>query len=80
MSPQPASDSILQRYKFHALVAGYLVVTGGIFFRISKQPYNQAIKWEQYESVFKATTLATLIAGIGMGSIQRRSQREASER
>lgn len=64
-----------QERKFAILMTGYLVVTGAIFFRISRQPFNQAVKWEQYESAFKATTLAAIVGGIGVGSVQRKSQR-----
>lgn len=54
-------------YRYHALVAVYILSTSFFFYRVLRQPYRSSVKWEQYESIFKATTLASVLVGIGMG-------------
>lgn len=54
-------------YRYHALVTVYVLSTGFFFYRVNRQPYRNSVKWEQYESIFKATTLASVLVGIGMG-------------
>lgn len=68
-------ESTLWSYRYYFLVGTYIVGTGFAFRRISKQPYVQAIKWEQHETVFKGTTLAAALIGFGLsgGINQRRS-------
>lgn len=53
-------------YHFHILCGTWLFLTGAAFFRVSRQPYNSRVKSEQYETIFKATTLAAVIGGIGL--------------
>jgi hypothetical protein len=69
-------ESRLYDYRYHILTGVYVVVTGGAFLRISRQPFARSIKWEQYETVFKGTTLLAALAGFGLsGQLnQRRSQ------
>ena len=62
---EPA-DTFAQKYKYQILGAAYITVTGAIFYRIAKRSYTPSIRWEQYESVFKGTTLATLVAGAAL--------------
>lgn len=66
----------LAEYKYQLLFATYATVTGFAFWRIRRQPYNTSIKMEQYETVFKGTSLAAAVTGIAMsGSANvRRSQ------
>lgn len=86
-SPASASPSVVgaeisglwqHRYKLLALI--WVVTTSAFFTRVSRQPYAQAIKWEQYETIFKGTTLGAALVGFGMsGSInRRRSEHNAS--
>ena len=80
---QSASDastdsipSFLSKYKYRLLGALYVVTTAGFLFRVSRQPYSQSMKWEQYESVFKGTTLAAAVTGIALqGGLNRRRSR-----
>lgn len=58
--------SPLYPYRFHILCSTWLFLTGVAFFRVSRQPYNSRVKPEQYETIFKATTLAAVIGGIGV--------------
>ena len=53
-------------YRYQLLIATYLAVTGLCVLRIGRQPYSRSLKLDQIESVFKATTLSTLILGIGI--------------
>lgn len=53
-------------YRFHILCGTWLFLTGAAFFRVSRQPYNSRVKSEQYETIFKGTTLAAVIGGIGL--------------
>lgn len=59
-------SSHLYSYRFPLLCGAWLFLTGAAFFRVSRQPYNSRIKSEQYETTFKATTLAAVIGGIGI--------------
>ncbi|KAF2821045.1 hypothetical protein CC86DRAFT_397556 [Ophiobolus disseminans] len=52
------SEHVLSKYKYELLFGAWLVVTGGTFLRISKQPYSTRLKVEQYESIFKGTSLS----------------------
>ncbi|KEQ98531.1 hypothetical protein AUEXF2481DRAFT_26899 [Aureobasidium subglaciale EXF-2481] len=63
-------------YRYYLLAGLYVVVIGGAFLRISRQPYAKSIKWEQYETVFKGTTLLAAISGFALsGQVNnRRSQ------
>lgn len=75
------SDSPWSRYKYEVLFAGWIVVTGAAFFRVSRQPYNTRIKSEQYETIFKGTTLGSALIGFGLsGQLgKRRSAAAAAE-
>ena len=70
------SSSRLTAYRYPLLCGFYLAITGAAFYRIYRQPYSTSIKWEQYETVFKGTTLAAALAGLVMsgGVNKRRSQ------
>lgn len=75
-------ESALSRYRYRILFGAWLFVTGVAFFRVSRQPYNSRIKSEQYETIFKGTSLAAVLAGIGVsGGLNRpRSETAAGER
>ena len=53
-------------YRYHLLAGLYVSVTGAIIFRVMRQPYSWSMKVDQIETVFKATTLGSLILGIGI--------------
>lgn len=65
--PQSQSDSFLAQNKYPILALAYLTVTGLAFARISRQPYPRSMKAEQYETVFKGTTLGAVLIGVGLG-------------
>ena len=71
-SPQ----SPLSVYRYHLLFAAWASVTGLAFFRVSWQPYNARIKSEQYETIFKGTSLVAALTGMGLGGTlnKRRSE------
>lgn len=72
-APSADSDSPLwtNRYRLLALVWG--LSTAVFFTRVSRQLYSQSIKWEQYETIFKGTTLGAALAGFAMsGRVNRR--------
>jgi hypothetical protein len=60
------SENVASKYRYELLFGAWLLVTGGTFFRISKQPYSSRLKTEQYESIFKGTSLSAVLLGIGM--------------
>jgi len=70
------SQSMLSTYRYHLLFGLYAAVTGAAFYRVHRQPYSTSIKWEQYETISKGSTLAAAIAGLTMsgGMNRRRSQ------
>lgn len=65
--PQPQQPSFLSQNKYPILVLAYLTVTGLAFARINRQPYPRSMKAEQYETVFKGTTLGAVLIGVGLG-------------
>lgn len=71
--------SFLGRYKYHFLVCGCMAATSVMFYRVHRQPYASAIKWEQYETIFKGTSLATVVAGAAMSSAGREKYRRHRE-
>lgn len=66
--------SIAHRYRYPLLIGAYVVITGTAVFRVSRQPYGQSLKWEQYETIFKFTTLGVVLGGIGMGGLKKRNE------
>lgn len=73
--------SALVGYKYPLLCATYVLVTGAAFARVRRQPYTQSIKLEQYETIFKGTTLAAVVAGLaisGRGNKPRSAGRQAT--
>lgn len=55
--------------KYPLLILSYISLTSLFFYRISRQPFSRSIKLEHAESVFKATTLAAVLGGVGLGKI-----------
>ncbi|KAJ4359437.1 hypothetical protein N0V95_002184 [Ascochyta clinopodiicola] len=55
-----------EKYRYEALFGVWLVVTGATFMRIKRQPYSTRLKVEQYESIFKGTSLGAIVLGVGM--------------
>ncbi|KAI0595337.1 hypothetical protein F4775DRAFT_595432 [Biscogniauxia sp. FL1348] len=72
MSPpaksETPSSSLVRKYKYHLLIGIYTTVTSLLFYRVHRQPFALAIKSEQYETIFKGTTLAAVIGGIAMSN------------
>ncbi|KAF2771625.1 hypothetical protein EJ03DRAFT_325271 [Teratosphaeria nubilosa] len=66
MGEQNSASAALAAYKYPLLATLYITVTGAAFWRVRRQPYSTAIKWEQYETIFKGTTLGAAIAGLVM--------------
>ncbi|KAF2446899.1 hypothetical protein P171DRAFT_429844 [Karstenula rhodostoma CBS 690.94] len=67
------SPGLLIRYRYPLLITAYACITGAAFLRVSRQPYSRSIKWEQYETIFKFTTLGAVLVGIGTGGLKRRN-------
>ena len=59
-------EQAYEKYRYEALFGAWLVVTGATFMRIKRQPYSTRLKVEQYESIFKGTSLGAIVLGIGM--------------
>lgn len=59
-------EQAYEKYRYEALFGVWLVVTGATFMRIRRQPYSTRLKVEQYESIFKGTSLGAIVLGIGM--------------
>jgi hypothetical protein len=55
-----------EKYKYEALFGVWLAVTGATFMRIKRQPYSTRLKVEQYESIFKGTSLGAIVLAIGI--------------
>jgi len=70
-----ASESILSKYRYEALFGAWLAVTGATFLRIRRSPYSTSLKIEQYESIFKGTSLSALLIGIGITPARQTARR-----
>lgn len=80
MDRQPIYSALVG-YKYPLLCATYVLITGAAFARVRRQPYTQSIKMEQYESIFKGTTLAAVVVGAvisGGGNKPRSAGRQAT--
>ncbi|KAF1939791.1 hypothetical protein EJ02DRAFT_407746 [Clathrospora elynae] len=60
------SESATSKYRYEILFGVWLAVTGATFLRIKRQPYSTRLKIEQYESIFKGTSLGAVLIGIGI--------------
>ena len=70
----------LHRHKYQILLGTYLTVTVAAFFRIAQQPYSRSIKAEQFESIFKGTTLAAVVVGVAISGRINRARSSGLER
>ena len=70
-----SGPSNIWRYRYQCLVAVYAIVTASAYLRVHRQPYNFAVKTEQYETIFKGTTLAAAVAGIAMSDRKTRDSK-----
>ncbi|KAF1913089.1 hypothetical protein BDU57DRAFT_457956, partial [Ampelomyces quisqualis] len=61
-----APEHLISKYRYEVLFGTWLLITGGTFLRISRQPYSARLKIEQYESIFKGTSLSAVLLGMGM--------------
>lgn len=61
-----AVETAFSKYRYEYLFGAWLLVTGGTFLRISRQPYSMRLKVEQYESIFKGTSLGAVLLGMGI--------------
>lgn len=59
-------ESALSKYRYEALFGVWLAVTGTTLLRVSRQPYSTRLKIEQYESIFKGTSLSAVLLGISI--------------
>lgn len=66
-----APQHLLFQYKYHVLIGAYLAATSFFFYRVYRQPFSAMIKSEQYETIFKGTTLVTVVGGVAMSSAGR---------
>lgn len=80
-SHSPITSSPLWRNRFPILVGTYIALTSTLFYRVSRSPLSTSRKWEQYETIFKGTTLAGVVAGIGLsGGLNRKRSEVVQER
>jgi hypothetical protein len=70
-----AQEHAVSKFRYELLFGTWLLVTGATFLRISKQPYSSRLKTEQYESIFKGTSLGAVLLGIGMTPGRRTARR-----
>ncbi|KAI1501076.1 hypothetical protein F5X99DRAFT_428655 [Biscogniauxia marginata] len=68
--------SPIYHYKYHLLVGTYVTLTSLLFYRVRRQPFSAAIKSEQYETIFKGTTLAAVVGGVFMSDAGRAKYRQ----
>ena len=81
----PTSSTLLAKYRYPTLVGVYVLVTGFFTFRIARNPlYSRNLKFEQIETIFKATSLGAVVAGVtisdGWGRGRSREHREDCDR
>ncbi|KAF1836480.1 hypothetical protein BDW02DRAFT_493585 [Decorospora gaudefroyi] len=73
-----ASESALENYRYEILFGAWLAVTGATFLRVKRQPYSTRLKIEQYESIFKGTSLGAVLIGIGIAPARSTARRIGS--
>ncbi|KAK8024113.1 hypothetical protein PG993_012179 [Apiospora rasikravindrae] len=61
-------SSFFSTYKYKLLAGTYLSITALLCHRVHRQPYAPAIKWEQYEAIFKGTSLSAVVGGMVMSN------------
>ncbi|KAK8070959.1 hypothetical protein PG997_011162 [Apiospora hydei] len=61
-------SSFFSTYKYKLLAGTYLIITALLCYRVHRQPYAPAIKWEQYETIFKGTSLSAVVGGVAMSN------------
>jgi hypothetical protein len=71
----PTSETALEKYRYEILFGAWLAVTGATFLRIKRQPYSTRLKIEQYESIFKGTSLGAVLIGIGIAPVRSTARR-----
>ncbi|KAK3079330.1 hypothetical protein LTS18_005129 [Coniosporium uncinatum] len=76
-SSTPTTLQTLHTYRYHILAVTYSLLTVTAFLRVHRQPYNSRLKTEQYETIFKGTTLAAVLVGVGMTGGWGRARSEA---
>jgi len=62
----PETVSFFQKHRYSFIIGTYLVVTGAAVLKVARQPYVRAVKAEEIETIFKGTTLAAIIASVGV--------------
>ncbi|KAL1641475.1 hypothetical protein SLS58_005980 [Diplodia intermedia] len=69
-------ETFLSKHRHPLLFGAWLLLTGAAFLRVSRQPYHSRLKTEQYETIFKGTSLAAVLAAIGLGGGLNRPRSE----
>ena len=59
-------QSAWSTYRYHSIFAAYVTITSVAIYRVTRLPYSTSIRSSQIETIFKATTLAAVIASIGV--------------
>lgn len=72
------SPKFLEKHKYSVLFATYTLLTSGLILKIVRQPYIRSIKADQIETVFKASTLAAVIVGIGISGRMNKTRSDRS--
>lgn len=76
---QERTNSLLSTYRYPLLFVAWASATGLAFLRVSRQPYNARIKSEQYETIFKGTSLVAALIGMGLsGTLNKRRSEVAA--
>ncbi|KAI8966176.1 hypothetical protein F5Y11DRAFT_215083 [Daldinia sp. FL1419] len=73
---ETAPRHFLFRCRYYILVGAYLMATSYLFYHVHRQPFSRVIKSEQYETIFKGTSLVAVIGGIAMSSSGKAKYRQ----
>jgi hypothetical protein len=73
------NETFWHKHKYKLLLGTYFIIAAGAIFRVLKQPYTKSMKVSQIQRICRGTTIAAVLAaiGIGAGSSRARSGDEA---
>lgn len=61
------NETFWHKHKYKLLLGTYFVIAAGAIFRVLKQPYTKSMKASQIQKICRGTTIAAVLAGIGIG-------------
>jgi len=68
------NETFWHKHKYKLLLGTYFIIAAGAIFRVLKQPYTKSMKVSQIQRICGGTTIAAVLAGIGIGAGSSRAR------